>query len=454
MFSRIISFTIFLFLFFHSPAYSRLIVTNVHVVPMTSEIILAQHSVIIKDDTVQSVLPDKDYKPLKEDKIIDAKGAYLLPGFKDMHVHLYDESYLLLLIANGVTTVRNMWGTPQVLDWKNEIKHKVRIGPQIYTAGPILDGDPPLFKKAYHLTEPSKVNQTVKEQKLMGYDFLKIYDRISLPVFKELLVAAKKHNLPIVGHVPFEVGLEQILKTPISSTEHLYGYAESILKNDSKLIGQYSRETRYTAYADIDPLKLKSLATRHASTYTWITPTLYNMDVIHNAKQAQKRLANDPYLKKLPAKLLNGWKKSIDKKITEQTAADLKIKQIAIAARKKIFIEMHQANNKIMLGTDTPNTLVIPGRSVHDELALMVNAGLTPYQALLTATRNAGEYLKSFEKSGTLTKGSVADLILLNKNPFSNIENTRSIRGVVLKGVWHSKENLDKLVSDQVKKYK
>ncbi|MHA2272734.1 MAG: amidohydrolase family protein [Candidatus Hodarchaeales archaeon] len=176
---------------------------HVNVVPMDAERILADQTVIIRNDRIVAVGPSETTTIPNDVMTIEGQGKYLMPGLADMHVHMHFPQDLTLFIANGVTTVRNMWGTPRHVAWRERIAKSELLGPTIYTAGPLLDGKP-YWSGSFVIETPDEVEEIVAEHKRVGYDFLKTYSHLSKSVYNRLIEVAAEYGLPVAGHVPTE----------------------------------------------------------------------------------------------------------------------------------------------------------------------------------------------------------------------------------------------------------
>jgi imidazolonepropionase-like amidohydrolase len=208
----------------------EIVFENVNVIPMTSETVLENYAVVVKNGEIKAVGKFEDLHYGREAQIVDAGGKYLLPGFSDMHVHLTDPQDRLWFLAAGITLVRNMWGKPEhladVVRWEAEnLPH-----PEVYTTGPLIDGRPAAWVGSLIIEDPAEVAGSIEQMKADGYDAVKVYDNLSLPVYDEIVRQAARYDLPVVGHVPFTVGLEHVIQSGQLSIEHLRGYT---LTNDS-----------------------------------------------------------------------------------------------------------------------------------------------------------------------------------------------------------------------------
>jgi imidazolonepropionase-like amidohydrolase len=354
-----------------------------------------------------------------------------------MHVHLeYFErpEILALFLANGVTTVRNMDGRPFILDWRRRIGAADLLGPRIYTAGPLLDGAPPVRPDNTVVRTADEARVAVEEQATLGYDFIKIYSALSIEAFGGIVEAAGTRRLPVAGHVPRAVGLDAALASHLSSIEHLADYASAIEADDSPFKGKGHWSKRYLS-APVDPSRLLDVARRQSAAGVASVPTLIQpkRELLRQA-EISDMLAR-PEVGYLPGNARRQWEA-----MSKRISARLDDEDWALAAagethRRQVVAALKAAGVRLLIGTDTPNPFVVPGFSVHDELALAVEAGLSPAEALAASTREAARFLAA-TSWGTIERGKSADLLLLDDDPFASIANTQRIHGVMVRGVW------------------
>src|SRR6185436_16279743 len=205
---------------------------------------------------------------------IDGKGRWLMPGLADMHVHTWSADDFPLFIANGVTTVRNMFGSELQLGWRQQVATGELLGPTMITAGPIIDGDPPVWPGSTVLTDPAEADKVVIEQKEAGYDFLKVYAGLKLDVYDALVAAAKAHGMRFMGHVPKAVGLDHVIASGQSSIEHLDGFAGAAQLEGSPHHGETGFLQTLAAWPTADSGRLAELADACRQNGVWNCPTL------------------------------------------------------------------------------------------------------------------------------------------------------------------------------------
>ena len=362
-------------------------------------------------------------------RIVDAKGKWLIPGLSDMHVHNWYQEEHALFLANGVTRIRNLWGTPVHLKWRKEIENGKRLGPKIHTTGPILGGKKPMWEKSVPVTSAEQAKELVGKLQEQGYDSLKVYNRIRKDVYHALMMEARKRKFRVTGHVPYEVGLFEALRMGQSCIEHLEGYVAWPYEMSKHM-------DRFLALS--------------AQVGVWNCPTLvvYQKFVPH---EEAVKLAARPEMRFVPPRLRATWDPKRDFRLKNLGPAQYKVLRKGDRVRKRVTKLIHDATGRLLLGTDAGNPFVVAGWSVHEELQNLVDAGLTPYEALATGTTKPAEYLG--DGKGTVAKGERADLVLLEGNPMDDIANTRRIAGVMRAGRWLPKSELDAMLEKVAKSY-
>ncbi|MCA1623335.1 MAG: amidohydrolase family protein [Acidobacteria bacterium] len=419
---------------------------NVNVVPMDSERVVQNQTIIIRDGRIAAIGAAKRVRVPQGAVKIDGRGRYLMPGLADMHVHLeyFDrEAQLLLFLANGVTTVRNMDGRPNILEWRKRIAAGNLLGPNIFTAGAILEGKPPFRNDNRVVETPAEAVAEVVKQKQEGYDFIKVYHTLDRETYKAIVAEATKHGLTVAGHVPRSVGLPGALAANQKSIEHLDGFIDEIEADDSPLKNQRSWLKRYFA-VKVDDAKIRSIVGATERAKVWNVPTLVERRLSAlTTNELQTRL-RQPELKYLPPETAEFWSAS-NKRITGRMSAD-DFARLAEGekTRNRLVKLLHDGGARLLVGTDTPNAFVIPGFLVVEELQNFVEAGLTPYQAIKAATKDAAEFLGASNEFGTISVGRRADLILVEGNPLESVANLKRRAGVMVRGRWLTTSDLQK----------
>jgi imidazolonepropionase-like amidohydrolase len=401
---------------------------GVTVIPMDRERLLPQQTVLVRADQIVAMGEAAAIEVPRGARVIDGRGKYLLPGLIEMHTHLTREEDLLLYVALGVTTVRNMWGTPLHLGWRERIERSSLIGPTIYTAGPIVDGDPPVHDGSLVVRSEAEAERAVRFHRQAGYDFLKIYSRLSAPVFEQLLKSARNEGLPVSGHVPRAVGLRRAIDAGMSSIEHLDAFSEALQAEGSPVGGRWDGPSRDRKIDFVDEAGIAPLVRQIHERGTFLCPT---RNLLNQSAPISDILARfqRPEMRYVP-----GFDRAIWRPWREPSEEDAARNKREISFADTLIRALHQGKARLLLGTDAGNPLVIPGFTVHEELELLVRAGLTPYEALRTATLEAAELLRASAKVGTVAVGKRADLLLLEGNPLSDVSQSARIAGVMARG--------------------
>jgi imidazolonepropionase-like amidohydrolase len=410
-----------------------------------------------------TVVTDKGYivavgssaglRPPAGAKIIAARGKYLIPGLWDMHVHTVfgdwlprnERVTLPLFVANGVTGVRDMGGDLAVLkEWRAAIATGRLLGPRMIIAGPMLDGPVPRFPSSAPVATPADARRIVDELQAQGVDFIKIQSLVPRDGYFAAADEAKKLGIPFVGHVPDAVRASEASDSGQKSIEHFTGIFEGASTIEDQLItGPKSLGVNVKTF---DPERARRLVELMAKNQTWQVPTLvwergqWLVDDIDKT--------HDPLTKYAP----HAWKDRtwpmFVREIMEGMDTDpLPVRRHFVQMELDMTLAMFRAGVPFMAGTDTAAGVhVFPGFSLHEELALFVKAGLTPLQALQTATLNPARFLGRVADMGSVAEGKVADLVLLDANPLDDINNTRRIRGVLLAGRYFDRAALDRML--------
>jgi imidazolonepropionase-like amidohydrolase len=423
---------------------------DVDVVPMDREIVLRDQTVIVRDDRIAEIGPAKDVKvPDGAFRIAGREGGKtrtLMPGLADMHVHAWSPDDLVLFVANGVTTVRNMFGSPMHLDWRAKIASGESFGPAIYTAGPIIDGDPPVWPGSTVLVDPSKAESVVVEEQQAGYDFLKVYARLSLPCYDALVESARKHGMRVMGHVPSAVGLAHVIESKQDSVEHLDGLAAIAQQDGSPFKGKVDFRDEAAAWKHVDDSKIAETARTMAKNGVWSCPTLVVLQKWVPKDEAQA-LFDRPEMRYVPAVERMFWQPGSNY-LARMSDESIRAVQDADVDRKRATGILHKAGARILLGTDMGNPFVIAGFAVHEELRNLVASGLSSYEALRAGTSGAAEFMKAGAEWGTVAKGRRADLLLLEGNPLDDVGNAARRVGVMIRGAWCTEAELHARLED------
>lgn len=422
----------------HGEPVRSLAITEVNVIPMDVPGVVPDQTVLVEDGVIVRVGPASDVAVPPDARIIDGRGQYLLPGFADMHVHLGSQASLDLLLAHGITVARDMFGRPSFLSWPEEILEGRRSGPRLVVASPIFEGTPPPDKADVILTErriivddSASAADSVANQVTQGYDLIKVYNNLPAAAYRGILTAASRRGIPVVGHVPFEVGLRGVFEGGQSTIEHLRGYVfESIPAAAPDQPGADFR-SRLVAWRHADTAMLRSLAEETARVEIWNVPTLATyLDLLPAARMHE--LTDRP-----------GWRQCMrgaraDRIKTRarvpyfavMSDLDFAATQEGVAVQRRLVDMLHEAGAGILVGTDRSPK----GFSFHWEMEQLVEAGLGPWEVLRAATLDAARYLGQDDRYGSVSETKNAELVLLGANPIEDIRNTKNISAVYAGG--------------------
>ncbi|HEX4424574.1 MAG TPA: amidohydrolase family protein [Terriglobales bacterium] len=416
-------------------------------------------TVIIEGDHIGAVLIGAMVKLPGNTRLIDGHGKFLIPGLWDMHVHSAFGDWfpggrdiiLPLFVANGVTGVRDMGGDlPVLLAWRKQIAAGKMPGPRMVVSGPMLDAVLPSgklrFPGSIAVTTPDSARAAVDQLKSQGVDFIKVQSVISHDAYLAAAAEAHEQNLPFVGHVPDKVRITEAVAAGQKSIEHLMGSFEGCSSEEQKFIdGQGNTQLLLST---TDQKKCSELLALLAKTPTWQCPTLAWQR--GGTFLDQRDLAHDPLGKYVPAYWRDvTWKRFYDEMIPDLQKDPLALRKEYFARNLKMVADMHHAGVPFLAGTDTaPAIFVLPGFSLHDELANFVEAGFTPMEALQTGTSNPAKFFGTEATQGSIAKDKLADLVLLDADPLADIHNTRKIAAVIANGHLYDRAALDALLKN------
>lgn len=451
--------------FYQVPAGSRsFAITHVSVIDMTGAPPKRDMTVIINEGRIFAIRSSKILPPA-DTPTIDGTGKFLVPAFWDMHVHALNSDRMLpLFVVNGVLGVRDM-GNPRIgdiLKWREEAAAGKIVSPRIVTAGRVIDGDPPANRDySVVVKNAEEAREAVRDLKAQKVDLLKVYDVLSREAYFAIVDEAKKTGLPFAGHVPSAVTSVEASDAGQRSIEHLGKLLEDSSGAPEKIRARRAEPIKagdFFAFtsrfgriydevlATYSDKKAREIFAHFRRNKTWQVPTLATKNSRTFIDELDAK--GDTRSKYVEASQLNYWKPQVGFFSRYRTP------DYIIAAKKyfqkelALVGEMQRYGVPLLAGTDTPAAYVVAGFSLHDELALLVKAGLTPMQALQAATRNPAEYLGELETQGTIERGKIANLLLLDADPLKDIKNTTRINAVIQNGRYLSRADLDKILAD------
>jgi len=446
---------------------NRYVLHDVNVIDVVKGKVLPHQVVTIEGDRIKGIVSLNKYRKADKDSIISLTGKYLIPGLWDMHTHVWSSDFFFpLFLANGITGFRDMFGGVQSLHgWRKAISEGDKTIPDFYYSGPIVDGPKPVWPGSVAISNPEQAKKAVDSIKnKLKTDFVKVYSLLSRESYFALAEECKKMQIDFAGHVPNVVTALEAATAGQKCQEHLYGILEVVsdssalyykivralasgleMKNlvtDTLLLNRMER--RRMLIRTFNHERLTSVAKQLSTNNTWICPTLVvNYNIAHLDDTA---LASDSRMKYVSSFMKKFWDPRQDARFRTQPKDYFEVTRMEFEKKLLIIPVFQKAGVRILAGTDTPNPYCFPGFSLHDEIAWFVKAGLSPAEALQTATINPAIYFSRENDFGTIAKGKIASMVVLDKNPLENIRNTTSINMVILRGSIMDRRQLDSML--------
>lgn len=443
------------------PRQESLVFTHITVIDATGSPAKPDTTVVIDGERIVAIGQTGRVGIPRNARIVDGAGKFLIPGLWDMHVHIFNQIsrrppnawYFPLFIANGVTSVRDMWTKTQdmiqVFEWRRQFAGGTLTAPRIAAVGILVNGPQSVLPNSDRVVTPEEARRMVRKIKSAGADFVKTYSSLSPEAYLAIANEARKQNIPFSGHVPFALGADEASNAGQGSMEHLNQVLETCSTKERELLRVPGKDWSIAydklmvdTYDESKCLKLLSL---FAKNHTWQVPTLIRQQM-HYFNGDLRYFTGSSRLKYIPIDEQEMWAPYItsQKSLSEDEKNSRKTVWHAYVA---LVASMHNANVEFMAGTDVGTEYIYPGFSLHDELELLVEAGLSPMEALRAATRNPAKFLGMLDRLGTVERGKLADLVLLDANPLEQISNTRRIYAVVLNGKFLPKKSLEKMLA-------
>ena len=425
-------------------------ITHVNVIDVTGGPTRRDVTVIVRGNRIAALTAADSVVAPTDAAVVDGRGKYLIPGLWDMHVHAawpeMADPLGELFVANGVTGVREMWGDPDVIrDWRARVAARDGRHPRIVAAGNLVDGPEPVWPTSIRVRDANEARKIVQSLTRDGADFIKVYSHLPRDAYFAIADESKRQRIPFAGHVTIAVTAAEASDAGQRSIEHLTGVALGCSSIEPALVQEVARMigSRGWAAASIleraagalidsayDEGRCQALAQRFVRNETWQVPTLtvrYNLTHLDDSA-----LQSDPRIRYVPAFVRQRWAdraEGLDRSPAREAAQQAQYRrEVAIVGL------LFRAGVPILAGTDELNPYCLPGFRLHDELARLVDAGLTPLAALQTATINPARFLHATDSLGTVEVGKVADLVLVDGDPLTDIHSVTRIAAVVANG--------------------
>lgn len=426
---------------------SQYVITDVAIVDVVKGDVVPGQTIVIQGDRIDQIgsQGELDIKPGAE--FIAGHGLYLMPGLADAHVHYFDAPVFgRVMIANGVLLVRDM-GMPNeyILKLRDELNRGETLGPEMVATGAILDGNPPQIPQiSTGVQTPEEGRAAVRQQAEVGVDMIKVYTTLDKDVFLAIVDEAQKLGLKVVGHVPDSIYIEDAVAAGLASSEHWFGFEKAI----ARLLGEPVNLT-FTAFGsdsdyllrlgEVDPQALQDFYQRLRASDLTVDPTVVTFKNWPNVNSIEE-VWDQPEGEYISQNLLDIWK--------SQWAGQSEFPDLFWQNWARMVKEMNKAGLPLMVGTDLMVPGVIPGYSVHEEMAIWQEAGIPAADVLRSATIVPAEFMGLDDRLGSISEGKAASMVLLRANPLEDIHNTQQIEGVFLRGKYFSREDLDQLLAE------
>ncbi len=427
---------------------STLVIDGVAIVDVERGTLQTNCTVIVAGDRIQQISKSGNADvPKNPTQIIDGRGLFLMPGLMDAHVHYVDPAtFGSMMVANGVLFVRDMGGpTKESVALRDKLKNGEIFGPEMITTGSILDGNPPLIPLFIPCGTPEAGREAVRQQVAAGVDEIKVYSGLKKDVFLAITDEANKLGIKPVGHTPESIYIEDAASAGLRSSEHPFGFGKII----AKLLGDPVRLSTkgmgtdapyFLRFNEVNRDEFQKELKKIGATGMHVCPTLV---VFKHGAHLKEILAGDyPMLEYVSPMTKGMWKTLWGNQAENELATRL------LPSMQQVVKELQMSGLPLMVGTDLLAPGVIPGYSVHEEMALWQEAGISPPQILRSATVVPAKFMGLDGRLGTVAEGKTASLVLLRSNPLEDIRNTGQIEGVLFRGRYFNRADLDRLQQD------
>lgn len=419
---------------------TAILISNVNQIDVTNGSLLKNRQIVIDSGKIKRITDDIE-NPGAYTTTIDGTGKYVIPGLAEMHAHIPPpstpaervEEVLFLYVANGITTIRGMLGHPGHLTLREVAKEGRIISPRIFTSSPSLNGN--------SVTSKEEAIQKVSAYQKAGYDFLKIHPGIQREVFDQVVATANEVGIPFAGHVPVDVGIRHALKSRYASIDHVDGFLEGLVPESANVKPTDNGFFGYAFTTLADTSKIDELVALANQNEVWIVPT-QSLFERWFAPIGSDELLQQPEMVYMPKTTLQNWKTRKDESINDPSFNTEQWKKFD-GIRKELIAKLNANGHGMLLGSDAPQLFNVPGFSIHHEIQGMIGAGMTPLEILKSGTVNPARYFDMEDTFGDLKVGLDADMVLLESNPLDDMTALQEIAGVMLRGRWIPKEEID-----------
>lgn len=417
---------------------------GVDVLPMSAPGVQEDRTVVVVDGVITEVGPADEIVIGEGATIIDGEGRYLMPGLAEMHAHVPSgddppreavEDILFLYVANGVTSIRGMLGSAYQIPLAEEIRRGDVLGPNFYVGAPSINGN--------SAPTPEAAERLIRDHAAAGYHLQKIHPGVSRESWDRMVAVAEEVGLTFGGHVPTDVGLIHAIETGMSTIDHLDGYVQAVASDD--VVAQVNTGQPISLerlVEGVDEGKIDEIVSLTVERDVYVVPTMYLWENLYGTEDPEPFLSQ-PEMVYVSAQQREAWRR--------QAAGSPRGSAEAVRAfldvRDRILAALADAGAPIMMGTDSPQMFNVPGFALHREIDEMAEAGMSNQQILESGTVAVGRYVREHlgldEDFGTIVPGQRADLVLLGSNPLTDLDNLTDRVGVMVRGQWLTREEID-----------
>lgn len=427
---------------------------NVTVLPMDREGTLAAHTVLVRGDRIVAVGPSQSVAIPAGATRIDGRGKFLMPGLAEMHAHVVggqnpnheqlNRDILFLYVANGITSIRAMLGQPNQLPLRQQLVEGQVLGPMMYVSAPSLNGN--------SAPNPDTAAKLVRAYKASGYDFLKIHPGLSRETYDAIARTAGEVGLTWAGHVPAAVGLPHALASKQSTVDHLDGMLEAATPDSifTRLQLPQGGGVSFERFVgSVDPSRFAAIARQMKAANAWSVPTMLIWENLYSQAETPEQMATRTELKYASKQARANYVAQKRNMLQQQRGQGLtpEIAARYVALRRQALKALADAGAPLLMGTDSPQLFMVPGFALHRELGIVREAGLTNFQILASGSRDVARYVAEHlgqdGRFGTVAVGNRADLVLLDANPLESLDNLTQRAGVMVRGRWVSRGEID-----------
>jgi imidazolonepropionase-like amidohydrolase len=415
--------------------------TNVTVIPLDRERVLADQTVVVRGDRIAAVTPSSVAKVPAAAARIDGRGKFLMPGMAEMHAHIPGgpsateadmQRTLLLFAANGITTIRGMLGEPRHLPLRDAVAKGSVIGPTIFTSG--------VSFSANTAKSAEVAVKMVQDQQAAGYDLLKIHPGVPRDVFDAVAAEANRLGITFSGHVPADVGLERALSAKFRSIDHIDGFLEYAVRPGAPVDRNNPGFFGANFAAHLDPARLAKAVEDTRRAGVWIVPTQGLLEIFMSMDTAEQ-LAKRPGVEYMPPSLVAAWTKQREAFMAQPGFVKATNERF-LQERRALLKALHDAGVDIILGSDAVQIFSVPGFSIFNEMNAMARSGITPYDIYVTGGPNVARFFDREKEVGTVAVGKIADLVLVDADPLASVANFEKQTGTMLRGRWYPRADL------------